>query len=72
MRGGQARTGGLDVIGFYHSHPRTPATPSASDLAEAWYPDHLYLIVSVRAEPAEVRLYRLGTGRFLEIPWGLV
>lgn len=67
-----ARTRGLEVIGFYHSHPRTPALPSASDLAEAWYPDHLYLIVSLRAEPPEVRLYRLGTDGFLDVPWRLV
>ena len=63
----EARTRGLDVLGFYHSHPRSPATPSARDRAEAWYPGYLYLIVSVRAEPAEVRLYRLDPGGFVEV-----
>jgi proteasome lid subunit RPN8/RPN11 len=43
-----ARRRGLDVIGFYHSHPRGVAEPSATDLAEATYPDQVYLIVSVR------------------------
>ena len=65
----ELRSRGLEVLGFYHSHPRTPAVPSATDLAEALYPEHVYLIVSVRAEPAEVRLYRLGTDRFEELDW---
>jgi desampylase len=26
-----ARTGGLQVVGYYHSHPRGPAAPSAAD-----------------------------------------
>jgi proteasome lid subunit RPN8/RPN11 len=63
----EARTRGLDVLGFYHSHPRSPAIPSARDRAEAWYPGYLYLIVSVRAEPAEVRLYRLDPEGFVEV-----
>jgi proteasome lid subunit RPN8/RPN11 len=66
-----ARSRGLDVLGFYHSHPRSPAIPSERDRAEAWYPDYLYLIVSVRVEPAEVRLYRLHAEGFSEVPWQL-
>src|SRR6185436_20304185 len=31
----QARDDGLDVIGFAHSHPDHPATPSAFDLEHA-------------------------------------
>ena len=64
-----ARHRGLEVLGFYHSHPRSPAIPSATDLAEASYPGHLYLIVSVNVEPADVRLYRLDAGTFREEPW---
>jgi proteasome lid subunit RPN8/RPN11 len=66
-----ARHRGLEVLGFYHSHPRSPATPSATDLDEASYPGHLYLIVSVSREPAEVRLYRLEAGTFKEERWSL-
>ena len=66
-----ARARDLDVLGFYHSHPHSAATPSPRDRAEAWYPDHLYLIVSLLAEPADVRLYRLRREGFLEVPWSL-
>ncbi len=64
-----ARHRGLEVLGFYHSHPRSGATPSATDLAEASYPGHLYLIVSVLAEPADVRLYQFEAGAFREVVW---
>ena len=62
-----ARARGLDVIGFYHSHPRSPAAPSESDRAEATYDGHLYLIVGLAAEPPEVALYRVERGNFLEV-----
>jgi desampylase len=57
-----ARARGLAVVGFYHSHPRSPAVPSTSDLAEASYPGHLYLIVSLSASRPEVAVYRLDDG----------
>jgi proteasome lid subunit RPN8/RPN11 len=66
-----ARARGREVLGFYHSHPHSDATPSPTDLAEAHYPDHLYLIVSLRPEPAEVRLHRLEADGFAEVPWTL-
>ena len=64
-----ARDRGLDVIGFYHSHPRSTGEPSATDLAEASYPDHLYLIVGLASSPPEARLYRLAGGGFLDVPF---
>jgi len=60
-----ARDAGLDVIGFYHSHPHSAAEPSATDLAEASYPNHLYVIVGLAGEAADVRIYRF-TGEVFE------
>jgi proteasome lid subunit RPN8/RPN11 len=57
----EARARRLDVVGFYHSHPRSAAVPSPTDLAEASYPDHLYLIVGLAGEQPDVRLYRLAS-----------
>ena len=37
---------GLDVLGFYHSHPDHPARPSQFDLDHAW-PNQSYIIVSI-------------------------
>ncbi|MDR2489668.1 MAG: Mov34/MPN/PAD-1 family protein [Desulfovibrio sp.] len=37
---------GLEVLGYYHSHPDHPALPSAYDLEHAW-PFYSYVIVSI-------------------------
>ena len=67
-----ARQRGLDVAGFYHSHPRSAPEPSSTDLAEASYPDHAYLIVGLREDPAsgeaDARLFRLGANGFVSVP----
>lgn len=44
----EAAENGLDIVGFYHSHPDHPAQPSETDLAEATFPGYTYAIVSVR------------------------
>jgi proteasome lid subunit RPN8/RPN11 len=41
-----AREKDLEVVGFYHSHPESPAVPSQYDLEHAW-PTYSYIIVSV-------------------------
>ena len=41
----------LEVVGFYHSHPDSPARPSQYDLEHAW-PTYSYIIVSTTAERA--------------------
>jgi proteasome lid subunit RPN8/RPN11 len=46
MRGERyARSRDLEVVGFYHSHPDSPAVPSKYDLEHAW-PTYSYIIVS--------------------------
>ncbi len=43
----QARARGLEIVGFYHSHPDHPARWSATDLAEAHWVGCSYVITSV-------------------------
>jgi len=71
-----ARSRGLDVVGFYHSHPHSAASPSATDLAEAYYPDLVHLIVSLVTDPPDTRLFRpvgltgqAGARNFVEEPF---
>lgn len=68
----EARGRGLDVLGFYHSHPHSPPEPSPTDLAEASYPDDLYLIINPATDPATVRLFRLVEKKFVEAPFLIV
>lgn len=43
---------GLDVVGFYHSHPTGPPGPSETDAAQATWPERSYVIVVLGgAEP---------------------
>ncbi len=43
----QAREAGLEIVGFYHSHPDHPARWSQIDLAEAHWIGCSYVITSV-------------------------
>lgn len=57
-----ARAEGLELVGYYHSHPSGAATPSASDRRGAW-PDTSYVILGMDGgELREVRSWRLGSG----------
>jgi proteasome lid subunit RPN8/RPN11 len=46
-----ARERGLDVLGYYHSHPDHPARPSNYDREHAW-PWYSYVILSVEGGEA--------------------
>jgi [CysO sulfur-carrier protein]-S-L-cysteine hydrolase len=52
-------------VAIYHSHPRSPAEPSQTDINLAQYPHWLYVIVSLAAEP-ELRAWRIHDGRVEE------
>ena len=52
-------------VAIYHSHPKSAAEPSQTDINLAHYPHWLYLIVSLDGEP-EVRAWRIADGRVEE------
>ena len=52
-------------VGVYHSHPRSSAEPSQTDINLASYPHWRYLIVSLESEP-DVRVWRIADGRVEE------
>ena len=59
----RAEARGLQVVGYYHSHPDAPAEPSAFDREHAW-PWYVYLIVSVaEGRAAEAKAWRLADDR---------
>jgi proteasome lid subunit RPN8/RPN11 len=56
-------------VGIYHSHPRSPAEPSQTDINLATYPHWTYLIVSLENGDAPVvRGWRIADGRVDEEP----
>jgi proteasome lid subunit RPN8/RPN11 len=59
-----ATSAGLDVVGYYHSHPNAPARPSGYDLEHATWPNVSYPIVSVLdGKAAETRTWQLDDDR---------
>ena len=70
----QARKQGLDIVGFYHSHPDCPAQWSQTDFAEAHWVGCSYVITRVDQGKAAVTNSFLLTGtseedkKFLDEP----
>ena len=63
--------------GIVHSHTHTPAVPSPTDVGLAFYPEALYILVSLsddEADPASgapsVRAWRILEGEVTEVPLG--
>ena len=55
----ELRGGGVEHLGFYHSHPGHPPEPSEFDLDRAW-PGYAYLILSVHGgKPGDLRVWRV-------------
>jgi len=62
-----------------HSHVRSPARPSPTDIGLAFYPDALYLLVSLADDEADprtgrpsVRAWRIVDGQVFEVALELV
>jgi proteasome lid subunit RPN8/RPN11 len=61
-----ARAGGLEIVGFWHTHPDHPPRPSRTDLDAAWEA-YTYLILSVDGAGAtRATAWRLTEGAFRE------
>lgn len=56
----------LEIIGAYHSHPATPARPSAEDIRLAFDPDMIYMIVSLMDGKKDIKAFRIREGMVKE------
>jgi proteasome lid subunit RPN8/RPN11 len=56
----EMRKKGLELLAIYHSHPHTQAYPSQTDVRLAYYPEAVYIILSLqdRKKPV-VNAYRI-------------
>jgi proteasome lid subunit RPN8/RPN11 len=52
----------LKLAAVYHSHPQTPARPSAEDIRLAYDPDMSYVIISLAGEAQSVKSFRIASG----------
>ncbi len=59
---------GWDLVGIFHSHPGGPPSPSATDIAEAYYPDSAYVICAPDAAGRwQAKAFEIREGRVREI-----
>jgi proteasome lid subunit RPN8/RPN11 len=58
----EGRKAGLDIVGFYHSHPDHPAQWSPTDFAEAHWFGCAYVITAIEKSHAQITNSFLLTG----------
>jgi proteasome lid subunit RPN8/RPN11 len=58
---------GMEMLAIYHSHPKGPVHPSATDIAEAFYPV-VYVIWSPQGDSWQARGFWVENGIFSEVP----
>jgi proteasome lid subunit RPN8/RPN11 len=58
----EMRTEGTDLVGIFHSHPHTQAYPSNTDVGLAYYPEALYIIISLQGRDPVVNAFRIVDG----------
>ena len=64
----EMRERGEGMIAIFHSHPQSPAYPSAKDVKLAFYDDAIYMIVGLSGSGAdEIRAFNIREGNVSEI-----
>jgi proteasome lid subunit RPN8/RPN11 len=66
------RACGLDLLAVYHSHPKSPAIPSRTDLARHWYAEVVCMIVSLVEGAPDVRAWWLTEQEYREAEWEMI
>ncbi len=57
----------FEPLGIFHSHPAGPPRPSPTDIAEAAYPDSIYVVISLQTLPLSVRGFTITDGQVREV-----
>jgi proteasome lid subunit RPN8/RPN11 len=65
----QIRDAGVEMRAIYHSHPKHPAYPSATDVRLAYDSEAIYLILSIQDKTDEplMRGFRIVDGKISEV-----
>jgi proteasome lid subunit RPN8/RPN11 len=58
----------VSILGVYHSHPQGAAWPSETDVAEALYPEWVYLIVGLQGSRPVMRGFRIRKSTLRQVP----
>ena len=62
------RVAELEMLAVYHSHPESPARPSAEDIRMAFTPNTIYVILSLQQAEPVVKGFLIEDGNVTEVP----
>ena len=62
------RSAGLEMLAIYHSHPESPARPSAEDIRLAFTPNTIYVILSLQQAEPVVKGFLIEDGNVTGVP----
>jgi len=63
------RSSSLELLAIYHSHPQTPARPSAEDIRLALTPNVVYIILSLRnGDAPALKGFYVENGTVIDVP----
>ena len=57
----------LELLGIYHSHPKSSPAPSPTDIEQAYYPDCAYVIIGPREYEMRIKAYQIKEGHASEL-----
>ena len=61
------------LLAIFHSHPTGPQIPSETDVRQAYYPEAIYLIISLENKSQPVtRAFHIIDNEVHEAPWQIV
>jgi [CysO sulfur-carrier protein]-S-L-cysteine hydrolase len=60
----------VEILGVYHSHPSGSPDPSPTDVAQAHYPDWVYVIVGCVTSRPVIGAYTIAHGQVSQVTLG--
>jgi proteasome lid subunit RPN8/RPN11 len=64
---------GDSMLAIFHSHPTGPQTPSETDIRQAYYPEAIYLIISLENKESPItRAFQIIDNTVQEVEWQIV